>query len=43
LRDVLAKQGIVAQPSTPEEMARQLKEQFDAYEKLIRTANIKAG
>ena len=43
LHEVFAKQGIVAQPSTPEEMAAQLKAQFDAYERLIRTANIKAG
>ena len=43
LRDILGKQGIVAQTSTPEEMLRLIKFQFDWFEKLIRVANIKAG
>jgi tripartite-type tricarboxylate transporter receptor subunit TctC len=43
LRDAFAKQGIVVQTSTPDEMARHARSQLEWYEKLIRRANIKAG
>lgn len=43
LRETFGSQGIVVQTSTPDEMARRARTQIDWYEKLIRTANIKAG
>lgn len=43
LRDVFGKQGIVVKTSTPEEMARLLRSEYDALAKLVREANIKGG
>jgi tripartite-type tricarboxylate transporter receptor subunit TctC len=43
LREIFGKQGIEVQTSTPEELARHIKAQFDAFETLIRAANIKPG
>ncbi|MEI6300162.1 MAG: tripartite tricarboxylate transporter substrate binding protein [Betaproteobacteria bacterium] len=41
LRDTFSKQGIVVKTSTPEEMARLLRAEYDALAKLVREAKIK--
>lgn len=43
LRDTFSKQGIAVKTSTPEEMARLLRAEYDALAKLVREANIKGG
>lgn len=42
LRDIFAKNGVVVKTSTPEELARALRAEYDALAKLVRAANIKA-
>lgn len=41
LRDIFSKQGIAVKTSTPEEMGRLCRTEFDALAKLVRAANIK--
>jgi tripartite-type tricarboxylate transporter receptor subunit TctC len=41
LRDVFSKQGIAVKPSSPDEMGRLCKAEFDSLAKLVRAANIR--
>ena len=43
MREALAKQGVAAQPSTPEEMAAAVRAQFELFSNLVRVAKIKVG
>ena len=42
LRDIFAKQGVVVKTSSPEELARALRAEYDALARVVRAANIKA-
>jgi len=42
LREILTRQGIVVKTSTPEELGRALRAEYDALAKVVRAANIKA-
>ena len=42
LRDIFAKQGVVAKTSTPEELGQALRAEYDALARVVRAANIKA-
>ncbi len=42
LRDILGKQGVVVKTSTPEELGRALRAEYDALARVVRAANIKA-
>ena len=41
LREILAKQGVVVKTSTPEELGRALRAEYDALARVVRAANIK--
>jgi len=43
MRELLARQGVVAKTNTPEELGRALHAEYDALAKVVRAANIKAG
>jgi tripartite-type tricarboxylate transporter receptor subunit TctC len=43
IRDTLAKQGVAVKTSTPEEMAREVRAQFELFRNLVRVANIKVN
>jgi tripartite-type tricarboxylate transporter receptor subunit TctC len=41
MRDIFAKQGVVVKTSTPEELGRALRAEYDALARVVRAANIK--
>lgn len=43
MRELLARQGVVAKTNTPDELGRALRAEYDALAKVVRAANIKAG